>query len=82
MRTRFFLFFIAFTALSCAQEKPNEKLNVLLIIADDMRTDLNCYGADYIHSPNIDKLAKNGVLFNNAYVQQAVCSASRASFLS
>ena len=82
MRTRFFLFFIAFTALSCAQEKPNEKLNVLLIIADDMRTELNCYGADYIHSPNIDKLAKNGVLFNNAYVQQAVCSASRASFLS
>ena len=82
MRTRFFFFFIAFTALSCAQEKPNEKLNVLLIIADDMRTELNCYGADYIHSPNIDKLAKNGVLFNNAYVQQAVCSASRASFLS
>ena len=78
MKTKIFLLFIAFTTLSSAQEKPN----VLLIIADDMRTELNCYGADYIHSPNIDKLAKNGVLFNNAYVQQAVCSASRASFLS
>ena len=73
-----FFLFLAFTTLSCAQEKPN----VLLIIADDMRTELNCYGADYIHSPNIDDLAKNGVLFFNAYVQQAVCSASRASFLS
>ena len=82
IKTKIFLLFIAFTTLSCAQEKSNEKPNVLLIIADDMRTELNCYGADYIHSPNIDKLAKNGVLFNNAYVQQAVCSASRASFLS
>ena len=82
LRTKMFLLVIALLILSCKQQKPNEKPNVLLIIADDMRTELNCYGADYIHSPNIDKLAKNGVLFNNAYVQQAVCSASRASFLS
>lgn len=80
--TKTFLFFTAFTILSCANENPNEKPNVLLIIADDLRTELNCYGADYIHSPNIDNLARNGVLFNNAYVQQAVCSASRASLLS
>lgn len=72
----------SFLLFSCTQEKSNEKPNVLLIIADDLRTELNCYGADYIHSPNIDNLAKNGVLFNNAYVQQAVCSASRASILS
>ncbi len=77
-RTKIFLLFIVFTTLSFAQEKPN----VLLIIADDMRTELNCYGADYIHSPNIDNLAKNGVIFDHAYVQQAVCAASRASLLS
>jgi len=82
MKTKIFLFFIAFLMLSCTHEKPNEKPNVLFIIADDMRTELNCYGADYIHSPNIDNLAKSGVLFNNAHVQQAVCAASRASFLS
>ena len=46
--------------LACTHEKPNEKPNVLLIIADDLRTELNCYGADYIHSPNIDNLARNG----------------------
>ena len=80
--TKLFLFFIAIIMLSCTHEKVNEKPNVLFIISDDMRTELNCYGAEYIHSPNIDNLAKNGVLFTNAYVQQAVCSASRASFLS
>ena len=67
---------------ACKPIKKEVKPNVLLIIADDLRTELNCYGADYIHSPNIDNLAKNGVLFNKAYVQQAVCAASRASFLS
>ena len=80
--TKILLLFITFIMLACTHEKPNEKPNVLLIIADDLRTELNCYGADYIHSPNIDNLARNGVLFNNAYVQQAVCSASRASILS
>ena len=64
--TKILLLFIAFIMLSCSQEKPNERPNVLLIIADNLRIELNCYGADYIHSPNIDNLARNGVLFNNA----------------
>lgn len=62
---------------AAAQQK-----NVLLIIIDDLRPELNCYGQQHIHSPNIDALAANGVLFQNAFVQQAVCPASRASFLS
>ena len=39
---------------ACKSIKKELKPNVLLIIADDLRTELNCYGADYIHSPNID----------------------------
>ena len=58
-----------------------EKMNVLLIIADDLRPELGCYGADYMVTPNIDKLAAAGTLFERAYVQQPVCCASRASFL-
>jgi iduronate 2-sulfatase len=58
-----------------------ERMNVLLFIVDDLRPELGCYGAEYIVSPNIDQLARNGTLFERAYVQQPVCTASRASFL-
>jgi arylsulfatase A-like enzyme len=59
----------------------SSRLNVLLIIVDDLRPELACYGKEYIHSPNIDQLAASGLLFTHAYCQQATCNASRASFL-
>ena len=55
--------------------------NVLLLISDDLRPELNCYGAKHMVTPNIDQLAEAGTLFARAYVQQPVCTASRASFL-
>ena len=58
-----------------------KKYNVLMIISDDLRNELNCYGAKHMVTPNIDKIASRGIQFNRAYVQQAVCAASRASFL-
>jgi arylsulfatase A-like enzyme len=60
---------------------PAKKLNVLFFAVDDLRPELNCYGAEHIHSPNIDRIAKRGVAFNRAYCQQAVCSPSRSSLL-
>jgi arylsulfatase A-like enzyme len=48
---------------------------------DDLRPELNSYGATHIYSPNIDKLSKRGVQFNEAYANIAVCGASRASML-
>lgn len=71
------LFFVSNTQAQNHHRKPN----ILLIISDDMRTELNCYDVPYIKSPNIDDLARNGLQFSHAYVQQAVCAASRASFL-
>jgi len=47
----------------------------------DLRPEFGAYGSKYIHSPNLDRLAKQGVTFTRAYCQQAVCSPSRSSLM-
>ena len=57
----------------------NNKMNVLLIIADDMRPELGCYGIEDIVTPRLDSLAKQATVFQNAYCNIPVSGASRAS---
>jgi arylsulfatase A-like enzyme len=59
-----------------------EKMNILFITVDDLRPELKCYGATFMYTPNIDQLAAEGMLFKRAYVQQAICMATRASVMS
>ena len=62
--------------------KSKSKMNVILIVADDMgKFDLSVYGNPYIQTPNIDQLANDGILFNAGYATAAVCSPSRAGFI-
>jgi len=60
----------------------SKKPNVLFIAVDDLRPELGCYGAEHIQSPRIDQLAGEGLLFERAYSQMAVCMPSRASLMS
>ena len=76
-----FTFLIFFLVTLCFSQKNIKKPNVLLLYMDDLRPELNSYGATHIYSPNIDKLSKIGVQFNEAYANVAVCGASRASML-
>ncbi len=77
VRPLLLLLVLAQTVCSAAERK----LNVLFLAVDDLRPQLGCYGVSDIKSPNIDRLAGQGLLFNRAYCQQAVCSPSRTSLL-
>ena len=57
------------------------RYNVLLIMADDLRPAMGCYGDKQAKTPNLDRLAERGVRFDRAYVQYPVCNPSRTSML-
>ncbi|WJH34959.1 sulfatase-like hydrolase/transferase [Paenibacillus sp. CC-CFT747] len=60
----------------------SRKPNILWICTDQQRFDtLGCYGNEAVRTPNIDRLAQQGVLFEQAYCQSTVCAPSRGSFL-
>ena len=63
------------------QAVAQEKMNVLFILVDDLKPTIKAYGDDFAITPNMDKLAEKGFVFQNAYTQQAVCAPSRASML-
>ncbi|MSU48766.1 MAG: DUF4976 domain-containing protein [Opitutus sp.] len=64
-----------------AAAAPANRPNVLFIAVDDLRPEFGAYGANYVKSPNLDRLAKAGITFNRSYCQQAVCSPTRSSLL-
>lgn len=70
---------------ACKQEKRNaqaEKPNIIIILADDAGyADFSFMGSSDLESPNIDKLARTGVIFTDAHVSATVCSPSRAGLL-
>lgn len=75
--------FVAVFTGACTKEKTAQTSpNIVFILADDMGcAQLGCYGSDYYQTPNIDKLANEGMLFTQAYAAAAVCSPTRASIM-
>ncbi|MCI4670675.1 MAG: alginate lyase family protein [Bacteroidia bacterium] len=85
MRYLLLAFILTFSLKDYGQVSENlvpSRMNVLFISIDDLRPDFGAYGQDLVHSPNLDRLAKDGLLFRKAYCQQAICMASRASLMS
>jgi arylsulfatase A-like enzyme len=64
------------------EQTETARPNVLFLSMDDLKPELGCYGSEFVKTPNIDRLAGRGVLFDHHYVQQAVCGPSRASMFS
>jgi arylsulfatase A-like enzyme len=70
-----------FHAAPHAADAPEPKPNILFLIADDLATRVGCYGDETAITPNLDRLAAEGVVFTKAYCQGAVCTPSRTSFM-
>ena len=73
---------LCMTACPGAQPTENQKPNIIFIIADDLGYgDLGCYGQELIKTPNIDKLASEGIRFTQFYSGCTVCAPSRSSLV-
>jgi arylsulfatase len=71
--------FLTTLTLSAAEQRPP---NVVIILLDDLGyADMGCFGAEKIKTPNMDRMASEGMKFTSFYVAQAVCSASRAALM-
>jgi N-acetylglucosamine-6-sulfatase len=65
-----------------AAEAVRKKRNIIFILIDDMRFDsMSCMGHPFLKTPNLDRMVRDGVLFENAFVTTSLCSPSRASIL-
>ncbi len=71
---------ILFSSCNTKANLDQHRPNILFIVSEDNGPELGCYGTN-VQTPNLDKLADTGILFENAYVPQAGCSPSRAAFL-
>lgn len=63
-----------------ADEKP-KRPNILWIVAENISHDLECYGAMHVKTPNLDRLAREGVRFNRVFATSPVCAPSRSAFM-
>lgn len=79
----FSLIFFTVFCFGCIEKRTDQQPpNIVFILADDLGySQIGCYGSDYYQTPNLDKLAKEGIRFTSAYAAAAVCSPTRASIM-
>jgi arylsulfatase A-like enzyme len=73
---------VAFLSTVCSAFGESKRPNVLFILVDDLgQRDLGCYGSTFYETPNLDRLAREGARFTDAYSACPVCSPTRASLM-
>lgn len=70
--------FLLGTKLTAAKEK---RPNIIWVLSEDMCADMSCYGTPAVQTPNLDKMASEGLRFTNAFTAAPVCSASRSAMI-
>eukprot|EP01041_Mallomonas_annulata_P041597 gene41597-65711_t len=65
-----FILCLSAVGLAHAADSAPSRPNILFIAVDDLRPEFGAYGASYIKSPNLDRIAKAGITFNRSYCQQ------------
>jgi N-sulfoglucosamine sulfohydrolase len=74
---KFFIYLFFLLGWAAAEQRPN----IVWIIADDMSPDTGAYGHDGVRTPNLDRLAAQGLRYQRAYASAPVCSSSRSAFI-
>jgi arylsulfatase A-like enzyme len=81
-RIKIYVFAIAVLSATCQASGHTPSPNVILVLTDDLGySDIGCYGATKVETPNIDRLAAGGFRFTDFYAAASICSPSRAAFL-
>ncbi len=79
----FFISLVSLTLLACASLAADRPRNIVLIYGDDVGIgDLGCYGATRVATPNVDRLAREGLRFTSGYATSSTCTPSRFALLS
>lgn len=74
--------FMAILLIACSPQQEKAPPNIIFIMSDDHASKaISAYDTSLMHTPNIDRLAENGIRFDNCYCTNAICSPSRAVIL-
>src|SRR5215217_2703312 len=81
MTNRIFLLFLLLIIVSKSNAQQKDKPNILWIVSEDNSPFLGCYGDTFATTPNLDKFAKQGILYKNAFATAPVCAPSRSTLI-
>jgi len=70
-----------FACTAPVEKKEKEKPNIIWLMAEDMSLDLECYGMPAVKTPNLNRMAEQGVRFDNCFVTNSICSPSRSAMM-